>query len=147
MPTCPKCNHTFETSRKKKDPAIIYDTSMGKFVCLNGRLQYWQEQYPTVHIEQEIRKAETWIRANYEQRKKSDYERFLVNWLNKASDKANEKAYALQSGAKEELICALKDERNRSLPTDITSAAKELFFSYKKPWGLLQKEAREGGAL
>ena len=47
----------------------------------------WKTAFPAVPVEEEIRRAVAWLRANPANRK-SNYERFLVNWLTKAQDRA-----------------------------------------------------------
>jgi hypothetical protein len=50
-------------------------------------LAYWREMYPALDVESELKKASTWLDGNRRNRK-TDLKRFLVNWLNKAQDRA-----------------------------------------------------------
>lgn len=50
------------------------------------RLQ-WKSAYPAISIDQELEKARAWLSANPRNRK-SNYERFLVNWFSRAQDSA-----------------------------------------------------------
>ena len=50
-------------------------------------LSYWREMYPALDVEAELKKASTWLDGNRKNRK-TDLKRFLVNWLNKAQDRA-----------------------------------------------------------
>ena len=50
-------------------------------------LAYWREMYPALDVESELKKASTWLDGNRKNRK-TDLKRFLVNWLNKAQDRA-----------------------------------------------------------
>jgi hypothetical protein len=59
----------------------------GIFLISEESKTKWQEAYPAIDIEQEIKKAETWIEAN-PRNKKSNWNRFLINWFGRAQDKA-----------------------------------------------------------
>ncbi|WP_066570684.1 YdaU family protein [Burkholderia sp. ABCPW 14] len=52
-----------------------------------GLLRQWGRAYPAVNIDGELAKAAAWIIANPANRK-SNYARFLTNWLAKAQDRA-----------------------------------------------------------
>jgi hypothetical protein len=69
---------------------ISFDADAGKFVNLGDRVEYWKKQFPAIDVRQEIQKAETWVRANPKNRK-SNWERFLVNWLIREQDRAGPK--------------------------------------------------------
>lgn len=51
------------------------------------KMLFWENAYPAVNVAMEIRQAAAWILAN-PKRRKSNYDRFLVNWLKRAQDKA-----------------------------------------------------------
>ena len=51
------------------------------------KLNKWKETF-NCDVEAEIKKMEVWLSANPERRKKN-YERFITNWLSKASEKSN----------------------------------------------------------
>ncbi len=68
----------------------MFDRSTFKFANLNGKREIFQEKYPAVDIEAELRKAEAWLMAN-PQNVKSNYERFLNNWFARAQDRAPRK--------------------------------------------------------
>lgn len=51
------------------------------------QLALWKENYPALDVEQELKKASSWLDANRKNRKK-DVKRFLVNWLNRQQDRA-----------------------------------------------------------
>lgn len=51
------------------------------------RLKAWKLAYPAVDVEREVRHAHEWILANPKNHK-SNYHRYLVNWLSKAQDRA-----------------------------------------------------------
>lgn len=50
-------------------------------------LATWKEAYPALSLDAELAKAAAWIIAN-PKNKKSNYARFLTNWLTRAQDKA-----------------------------------------------------------
>lgn len=47
----------------------------------------WQRAYPALSLDAELSKAAAWLNANPKNRK-SNYDRFLTNWLARAQDKA-----------------------------------------------------------
>jgi len=67
---------------------IDFDFAVGKFTGITKR-QYetWCEAFPAINVDAEIRKAAVWLTANPKNRK-SNYSRFLANWLTKTQDKA-----------------------------------------------------------
>jgi len=67
---------------------VSFDFSKGAFqgITEDDELQ-WQEAYPAVPIPPAISQAAAWLKAN-PANKKSNYERFLVNWFKRDQDKA-----------------------------------------------------------
>lgn len=62
------------------------------------RILEWEQAYSPLNVRQEIVKMHEWLEANPRRRKKN-YQRFVVNWLNKAhakvvSDQVNARLYA-----------------------------------------------------
>ena len=82
------------TKKKKETPAaatnegVSFDFQQGVFVGLEcdqkGR---WQLAYPATNVDTEILRAAIWLQTNPANRK-SNYARFLTNWLNRAQDRA-----------------------------------------------------------
>jgi hypothetical protein len=66
-------------------------------------LPKWKGAYPAVDVEAEIRKAAIWIQSN-PTNKKSNYARFLSNWMNRTQDRARPtaKTFDLKAWAAEE---------------------------------------------
>ena len=64
---------------------IVFDGS--SFQNVNGQLEGWKKAYPAVNVENELLKAAVWLIAN-PKNKKSNYARFLTNWISKAQDSA-----------------------------------------------------------
>lgn len=54
---------------------------------VSDRIQKWKDSFPGIDVEAELKKAAVWARAN-PKNKKSNWERFLVNWLNRTQDRA-----------------------------------------------------------
>lgn len=66
----------------------------GQWVFENESLkEMWKECYPAVDVERELKKAAAWALANPKNTKKN-WQRFLVNWLSKAQEKAPAKGGA-----------------------------------------------------
>lgn len=72
---------TPSVSREK----IAFDGS--RFSGIEIYVDKWREAYPAIDVLQELRKSEAWLIAN-PKNSKSNYERFLNNWLSRAQDKA-----------------------------------------------------------
>ena len=51
------------------------------------QLAVWEENFPALDVQQELRKAAVWLDANRKQRK-HDVKRFLASWLARAQDRA-----------------------------------------------------------
>lgn len=95
--TPPEQNRT-DTDKKKEDSLrssssarskkISFDFDAGSFSKIpESERLLWQTAYPALSIDQEISKAAAWLMAN-PKNKKSNYERFLVNWFAKSQDRA-----------------------------------------------------------
>jgi hypothetical protein len=50
-------------------------------------VEKWQKAYPAVDVLSELRRMEAWASANPVNRK-SNWQRFIVNWLTRAQDRA-----------------------------------------------------------
>ncbi|OPY11348.1 MAG: hypothetical protein A4E67_00246 [Syntrophaceae bacterium PtaB.Bin038] len=75
-----------ETLHRNKKPKIEFDGS--HFVNIPDDLKAkWISIAPGVSVEQEITKAEAWVLSN-PKLKKSNWSRFLTNWIVKAQDRA-----------------------------------------------------------
>lgn len=66
---------------------INFDVSSSKFSNLNGKLEVFKEKFPAVNVPAEILKMEAWLMSNPSNRK-SNYEKFITNWLMRAQDRA-----------------------------------------------------------
>jgi len=86
-----------EDKKKKKEavPKISFDGL--KFQDLSvGQIEVWSAAYPAISVTAEILKAAVWLDAN-PANQKSDYKRFLNNWLCRAQDKAPARAAQQQA--------------------------------------------------
>jgi hypothetical protein len=73
---------------KKNGAAINFNFEAGRFDGIKDTDELrWQEAYPAIAVPDEIGKAAAWMRANPANRKKN-YERYIVNWLSRAQEKA-----------------------------------------------------------
>jgi len=67
---------------------IAFDYDAGRFDQVPQELvEQWQQAYPAVDVLSELRRMEAWASANPVNRK-SNWQRFIVNWLTRAQDRA-----------------------------------------------------------
>ena len=67
---------------------IEFDFETGRFRhVLSELVEKWQQAYPAVDVLSELRRMETWATANPVHRK-SNWQRFIVNWLTRSQDRA-----------------------------------------------------------
>ena len=67
---------------------IAFDYAAGQFDQMPPELvEQWQQAYPAVDVLSELRRMEAWASANPVNRK-SNWQRFIVNWLTRAQDRA-----------------------------------------------------------
>lgn len=85
-----------ETKKKKEEGEgqasnpkdLTFDFELGVFVGPIGDLfGRWSKAFPAIDPEAEVAKAAAWLYANPANRK-SNYVRFLTNWMSRAQDKA-----------------------------------------------------------
>ncbi len=89
---------------------IVFDWSNFKFRNMNGKVELFQEKFPAVDITQELLKMEAWLMANPKNRK-SNYEKFIANWLCRTQDKA--KAIPKEETEDEEIARKAEEMRRR----------------------------------
>jgi hypothetical protein len=71
---------------KKKN--ICYDVASRRWHGIEAvDMESWATAYPACDINTELAKAGEWILANPTKGKKSNYRRFIVNWLSRAQDR------------------------------------------------------------
>jgi len=67
---------------------FVFDYDAGRFQhVLPELVAKWQKAYPAVDVLSELRRMEAWASANPVNRK-SNWQRFVVNWLTRAQDRA-----------------------------------------------------------
>lgn len=69
------------------DNEVVFDAASATFSIPELLSKRWVKAYPAVNIEQEVAAASVWLIAN-PRNVKSNYAKFLSNWLTKAQDKA-----------------------------------------------------------
>ena len=69
------------------DNLVVFDAATASFRVPDLLTEQWTKAYPAVHLDIELSRAATWLVAN-PKNVKSNYARFLTNWLTKAQDKA-----------------------------------------------------------
>lgn len=97
-PAVDACSPAPDAGRRQPKPAarvsspartgIVFDYDAGRFreVPLD-LVEQWQQAYPAVDVLSELRRMEAWASANPVNRK-SNWQRFIVNWLTRAQDRA-----------------------------------------------------------
>jgi hypothetical protein len=74
-------------NKKPGADKIDYDFDNAKFTNVTEKdLARWQEAYPAVDVSREIKAAALWLNANPNNRK-SNYKRFITNWLKRTQDR------------------------------------------------------------
>ncbi len=68
----------------------------------------WAETYPACDIKVELRRMLEWIKTNPKKGRKSDYRRFIVNWLSRGQDKGGTNRGAGNQG-KPDRLAGVKD--------------------------------------
>jgi hypothetical protein len=95
---------------------IGFDFDSGKFQNIDDQHRLrWGEAYPALNIAEQIAKAASWLKANPKNRK-SNYERFLVNWFSKAQDRAPGgavRSFSFEEKSKEKTDLAIEEARKR----------------------------------
>lgn len=69
------------------DNGVVFDAATGGFSVPDLLMTQWGSAYPAVNLDVELSRASAWLIAN-PKNAKSNYARFLTNWLSKAQDKA-----------------------------------------------------------
>jgi hypothetical protein len=75
---------------------VTFNAEAGSFAVPDLVRSQWDKAYPAVDVQGELAKAAAWLIAN-PRNAKSNYARFLTNWLTKAQDKAPARGGGQQS--------------------------------------------------
>jgi len=70
-----------------KQNDVLFDAVLGAWTVPDTLASKWLEAYPAVSVKHELSSASAWLMAN-PKNQKSNYARFLTNWLTRAQDKA-----------------------------------------------------------
>lgn len=76
-----------EAKASSAPKAVAFDAATGQFQIPDLLMQQWRGAYPALSLDVELSRASAWLIAN-PKNAKSNYGRFLTNWLTKAQDKA-----------------------------------------------------------
>jgi len=69
------------------DNQVVFDAASGAWTIPDLLQTQWRGAYPALTLDAELSKAAAWLIAN-PKNQKSNYARFLTNWLTKAQDRA-----------------------------------------------------------
>ena len=75
-----------EKIKKREEKITFSDTTMWEGIT-EERMALWKKAYPACDIEVELAKAAAWLVANPTKRPRSNYGRFLTNWLSRTQDR------------------------------------------------------------
>ena len=77
------------SSRQQPESRIYFDYAGDSRIhgISEELLKRWQENFPALDVNAELKSASAWLDANRKNRK-TDVKRFLVNWLKRAQDRA-----------------------------------------------------------
>lgn len=80
------------SDRKVFISLILNDKSL--YPVYEDQLPHWKELYPSVNVEQELRKMSGWCEGNPKKRKtKTGVNKFINNWLSKTQDRGGINGY------------------------------------------------------
>lgn len=86
--TAPETDTETDTERKKyiKKEKVEFINSLFQNIP-DELMSKWRQSFPAIDIKQEIARAEAWVISN-PKLKKSNWSRFLTNWMSRAQDRA-----------------------------------------------------------
>lgn len=77
----------YDSSLNHKRKGIEFDAASRCWLNIEASdMEAWAKAYPACDINSELAKAAEWIIANPAKGKKSNYRRFIVNWLSRSQD-------------------------------------------------------------
>ena len=84
-------NKKEETKKTAATPKIIFNFGTAEFENITEKDNtIWRKAYPACDIEAELNKMAAWLSAN-PTRKKSNYKKFITNWLSRQQDRGGSK--------------------------------------------------------
>jgi len=69
-----------------REPKLLWTPEAGWQNLADAKVARWQDAYPGVDVQQQLKAMDAWLRANPDRRKKN-WERFVVNWLSRPRDR------------------------------------------------------------
>lgn len=89
LPAAPVATSDPPKRRKRSQPpdAVRWDAAAGWQNISDADRQEWREAFPACDLDQELAKATSWLRANPDRARRSNWRRFLVSWLTRSQDK------------------------------------------------------------
>jgi hypothetical protein len=82
---------------------VRFDAGTGTWSVSDLLQSQWGTAYPAVDLQSELAKAAAWLLAN-PKNQKSNYARFLTNWLTRAQDRAPAKGGGPAAGQQESFV-------------------------------------------
>lgn len=115
-----------------KTPTIDFDFSTGAFSNVSENfLRIWSKAYPAVNIQTELQRMAAWLIANPKNRK-SNYARFITNWLTRAQDRAPLRAPSCgPMKNRQKTFSDLREENNQKILNSVLKKLGEPY-SYKE---------------
>ena len=100
-----------KSNEGRKEEKIFFDFDEQSFENISNKdKERWKKTYPSCDIEQEILKMADWLVANPSKRK-SNYKKFISNWLSRQQDGGGTKKGKESSGA-QGMLDKLRKESN-----------------------------------
>lgn len=87
QPTAPEAAQ----KRAKAQPdQIRWDSSQGWLGIAQSDRESWGQAYPACNLETQLAQMSAWLRANTAKAKKSNWRKFIVNWLSRSQDRGGD---------------------------------------------------------
>lgn len=85
--------------KEGRKEVISFNEEEKKFLNITDEhKKFWKDAFPACDINQELKRMSVWIIANPEKGKKSNWERFITNWLKRTQDSGGtKKSYSSNS--------------------------------------------------
>ena len=79
---------TLSTKSMPSMPSMYYNFTESIWYGINDeQVALWEDAYPAVDIELELRQMGEWCKSNGARGRKKNWKRFIVNWLKRAQDR------------------------------------------------------------
>jgi hypothetical protein len=80
-----------DAGRSATADAICWDSSEGWQGITDGDREAWRTAYPACDIDQELARADQWLRGNPTKAKRKAWRRFVTGWLSRTQDRGGSK--------------------------------------------------------